>query len=324
MTHKLILLSSLFLCASLLKLSAQNTEDLGRTQPFLVGFKGSIYDFKVATDAEGFIQAQKMRYTPEIEKTKPIGYVYAQKLFITERELSTPFPGVPKGKEVFAIIYTGRFEVKSSGLYDFLLQSDDGSRLWIDSTEVIERDGLRQFREIKQGKIQLKAGFHQIKVWYFQGFPNRMGLILMHKKAEETAFKPFDFKPMEDEAKQYIQMEGETMKIRFAEKFSFETGAHELKPEADSILANVIRILNYNPGLKCRIEGHTDNVGSAKDNQVLAQNRAEAVANALKALGLPETVKVSVQSFGLSKPIAPNASEAGRAQNRRVDVVMEW
>jgi outer membrane protein OmpA-like peptidoglycan-associated protein len=324
MTHKLILLSSFFLYASLFKLSAQNADDLGRTQPFLVGFKGTIYEFRIPVDKNGLFDPKKIHYTPEIEQTKPIGHVYAQKLFITERELSMPFPGVPKGKEVFAIIYTGRFEVKNSGLYEFLLQSDDGSRLWIDSTEVIDRDGLKQFREIKQGKIQLKAGFHQIKVWYFQGFPDRMGLILMYKKAEEKAFQPFDFKPMEDEAKQYIQMEGETMKIRFAEKFSFETGAFELKPEADSILANVIRILNYNPGLKCRIEGHTDNVGSAKDNQVLAQNRAEAVANALKALGLPETVKVSVQSFGLSKPIAPNASEAGRAQNRRVDVVMEW
>ena len=323
MTHKLIL-SGLLICSSLFSLSAQGAEDLGRTTPFLVGFKGSIYDFRVATDAEGFIQAQKMRYTPDIEQTQPIGYVYAQKLFITERLLDMPFPGVPKGKEVFAIIYTGRFEVKNSGLYEFLLQSDDGFRLWIDSTEVIERDGLRQFREIKQGKIQLKTGFHQIKVWYFQGFPNRMGLVLMYKKAEEKAFQPFDFKPMEDEAKQYIQMEGETMKIRFAEKFSFETGEFILKPEADSILANVIRILNYNPGLKCRIEGHTDNVGSSKDNQVLAQNRAEAVAKALKVQGLPESVMVLVQSFGLSKPIAPNTSEAGRAQNRRVDVVMEW
>lgn len=84
-----------------------------------------------------------------------------------------------------------------------------------------------------------------------------MGLILMYKKAEEKAFQPFDFKQMEDEAKQYMQLEGETMKVRFAEKLSFETGEFTLKPEADSILANVIRILNYNPGLKCRVEGHT-------------------------------------------------------------------
>ncbi|MDX2072598.1 MAG: OmpA family protein [Haliscomenobacter sp.] len=323
MTHKLIL-SFLFLYASFFTLLAQSTEDLGRTTPFLVGFKGTIYEFRIPLDKQGLFDPKKVHYTPEIEQTEPIGYVYTQKLFITERLLDMPFPGVPKNKKVFAIIYTGRFEVKNTGLYEFLLQSDDGSRLWIDSTEVINRDGLRQFKEMKQGKIQLSSGFHNIKVWYFQGFPDRMGLKLMYKKAEEKAFQPFDFKPMEDEAKQYMQMEGETMKVRFAEKLSFETGEFALKPEADSILANVIRILNYNPGLKCRVEGHTDNVGSAKDNQVLAQNRAEAVAKALKAMGLPDSVKISVQSFGLSKPIAPNTTEAGRAQNRRVDVVMEW
>lgn len=323
MTHKLIL-SCLLFFTGLFSLSAQNTEDLGRITPFLVGFKGTIYDFRIPVDNNGLMDPKKIHYTPEIEQSEPIGYVYTQKLFISERLLNMPFPGVPDNKKVFAIIYTGRFEIKNAGLYEFLLQSDDGSRLWIDSIEVINRDGLRQFREMKQGKIQLKAGFHGIKVWYFQGFPDRMGLKLMYKKAEEKTFKPFDFKPMEDEAKQYMQMEGETMKVRFAEKFSFETGEFTLKPEADSILANVIRILNYNPGLKCRVEGHTDNVGSAKDNQVLAQNRAEAVANALKAIGLPESVKISVQSFGLSKPIAPNTTEVGRAQNRRVDVVMEW
>lgn len=303
---------------------AQNDEDLGRTKPFLVGFKGTIYEFKIPLDKDGLFDPKKLHYTPEIEQTEPIGYVYAQKLFITERELNMPFPGVPKGKTVFAIIYTGRFEIKNSGLYEFLLQSDDGSRLWIDSTEVINRDGLRQFREMKQGKIQLSAGFHHIKVWYFQGFPNRMGLKLMYKKAEDKTFLPFDFKPMEDEARQYMQQEGETMKVRFAEKFSFETGKYELKLEADSILGTVIRILNYNPGLKCRIEGHTDNVGGVKDNQVLAQNRAEAVATALRARGLPESVQVSVQGFGLSRPIASNKTEEGRAENRRVDVVLEW
>lgn len=315
-----LILSCLFSICFVYSL-AQNPEDLGRTKPFLVGFKGTIYNLTFPKEG---INPKKVGYTPEIEQTEPIGYVYAQKLFITERLLNMPFPGVPAGKNIFAIIYTGRFEVKASGHYDFLLQSDDGSRLWIDSTEVINRDGLRQFKEMKQGRIHLSAGFHQIKVWYFQGFPDRMGLILMHKKAEDNAFKPFDFKPMEDEARQYMQQEGETLKISFSEKFSFETGKFELKPEADTVLGKVIRILNYNPNLKCRIEGHTDNVGSAKDNQTLAQNRAQAVAAALQTRGLPASVQVSVQGFGLSRPLASNKTEEGRAENRRVDVVLEW
>ena len=318
MTHKLILsiLCTLFVAA----LAAQNPDDLGRTEPFLIGFKGTIYNLVIPA---GGINPRLMRYSPDIEKTDPIGYVYAQKLFITERELNTPFPGVPFGKTVFAIIYTGRFEIKESGIYEFLLQSDDGSRLWIDSTEVIERDGLRQFKLIKQGGIRLAAGFHDIKVWYFQGFPDRMGLILMYKRTEEKGFRPFDFKPMEDEAKRYIQQDGKEIKIRFAEKISFETGKFELKPEADTTLSMAIRLINYNPNVKCRIEGHTDNVGSAKDNLTLSQNRADAVAVALKNRGIPASVKMEVKAYGMSKPIASNATTEGKAQNRRVDIVIE-
>lgn len=317
MTRKLILsiLCTLFVAA----LAAQNPDDLGRTEPFLIGFKGTIFNYLIPPEGMDV----KKGYDPAIEKTTPTGYVYAQKLFITERKLSVPFPGVPKGKETFAIIYTGRFEVKEEDTYEFLLQSDDGSRLWIDSVEVINRDGSRQFREMKQGKIKLNVGFHGIKVWYFQGFPDRMGLILMYKRKEEKGFRPFDFKPMEDEAKQYIQQDGKEIKIRFAEKISFETGKFELKPEADTTLAMAIRLINYNPNVKCRIEGHTDNVGSAKDNLTLSQNRADAVAAALKNRGIPASVQVEVKAYGMSKPIANNVTTEGKAQNRRVDIVIE-
>ena len=309
---------TLFCCFPLL-LFAQNAEDLGRIEPFLIGFKGTIYNFVIPRDGID----PKKGYDPEIEKTTPIGYVYAQKLFITERLLNATFPGVPKGKEVFAIIYTGRFEVKTPNVYEFLLQSDDGSRLWIDSVEVINRDGSRQFREMKQGKIKLDAGFHDIKVWYFQGLPNRMGLVLMFKTPEEKGFKPFDFKPMEDEAKRYIQQDGEGIKIRFSEKVSFETGKSELMSAADSILAITVRMLNYNPEAKCRIEGHTDDVGNAKDNLLLSQNRAKAVATALKNRGIPAAVQLEVKGYGSTKPINSNSSAEGKAMNRRVDIIIE-
>ena len=92
-----------------------------------------------------------------------------------------PFPGVPKGVETFAIIYTGNFEIRDSGEYFFVLKSDDGSRLWIDGKEVIDNDGIHQFKDLKTGKTVLSKGFHSIKVWYFQGFPTRMGLQLLMK-----------------------------------------------------------------------------------------------------------------------------------------------
>jgi outer membrane protein OmpA-like peptidoglycan-associated protein len=302
-------------------LAAQNTSDLGRTEPFLVGFKGTIYNLPSSPGLG--VDPQKMRYTPEIEMSTPIGYVYTQSLFITERYLTVNFPGVPKGKTTFAIVYTARFEVKSAGVFEFLLQSDDGSRLWIDSVEVIDRDGLRQFKEVKRGKIMLSSGFHDIKVWYFQGFPNKMGLILMCKRTEEKGFKPFDFKPLEEEAKQFFQRDSQSTNFRFAENFTFETGEYEIKPEANGKLDTIMRYINYNPHVTCRIEGHTDDVGSAKDNLILSQNRANAIVAALKSRGIPATVELEVKGYGRSRPIVSNATAEGRAQNRRVDVIIE-
>jgi len=69
-----------------------------------------------------------------------------------------------------------------------------------------------------------------------------------------------------------------------------------------------------------RIEGHTDNVGVADYNLRLSQRRAAAVAQALAGAGMPAEM-LRVRGFGKDKPVADNASEAGRARNRRVVLI---
>ena len=149
------LLTTAFI-AFALTLNAQKPSDLGSTKPFMVGLKGTIYPFQVPKIRKN----DKFGYHDSIETTKPIGYVYTQSLNISERELTQPFPCVPKGVNVFAIIYKGKFEVKETTNYEFVLKSDDGSRLWIDTTSVIDHDGLHQFQVPKKGTIALKKGFH--------------------------------------------------------------------------------------------------------------------------------------------------------------------
>ena len=189
--------------------NAQQMEDLGRTKPFLIGLKGTIYNFvfpKTKSDFSGY--SRSIGYTPEIEKTEPIGYVYTQSLNISERDLNEPFPGVPPKKWTFAIIYTGNFEIRDSAEYLFVLKSDDGSRLWIDGKEIINHDGLHQFNLVGAGKVWLSKGFHSIKVWYFQGLATRMGLLLIMKKTTDKDFAPFDLKPEEEKAKKTLGTEG--------------------------------------------------------------------------------------------------------------------
>ena len=74
-----------------------------------------------------------------------------------------------------------------------------------------------------------------------------------------------------------------------------------------------------NPTLKVQINGHTDNVGKAGDNQVLSENRAKAVVAYVTSAGITAN-RLSFKGWGDTQPIADNKLESGRAQNRRTEV----
>jgi outer membrane protein OmpA-like peptidoglycan-associated protein len=323
--------SWIFIGASLLfsfHSKAQNSDDLGSTKPFLIGLKGAIYDFKMPrtyADVPGrpkSIPWDSVGYTLEYERKKPIGYVYTQSLNITERDLTQPFPGVPRHVKYFAIIYRGKFEVSEDATYDFAIKSDDGSKVWVDSMLLINHDGIHNFSQAKKGSIALKKGFHDLKVWYFQGLVDRMGLMLMWRSTIDKVWKPFDLKPVEDDFRKNMHVDSSTANIQLSDKLLFEVGKASLKSEAKTALSQLLKLLLSNPTATLRIEGHTDNKGSAASNQVLSENRAKAVATALKEMGMPETVKIETKGYGFTQPIAPNTDEAGKAKNRRVDITV--
>ncbi|MCA6453063.1 MAG: PD40 domain-containing protein [Chitinophagaceae bacterium] len=96
----------------------------------------------------------------------------------------------------------------------------------------------------------------------------------------------------------------------------FATNSFELPQDAFIELDRLWQLLTENPGLKIEISGHTDNIGKAEDNQVLANNRAKAIADYLVNKGIPQS-RISYKGYGATQPIADNQTEAGRAQNRR-------
>jgi len=101
----------------------------------------------------------------------------------------------------------------------------------------------------------------------------------------------------------------------------FDTGQYTLKPGAREKLAKVSGILLAYPNLQLQVEGYTDNVGSNDFNQALSEKRADAVRDYLASQGVNEA-KISATGYGESDPIADNSSSAGRAENRRVQLVV--
>lgn len=98
----------------------------------------------------------------------------------------------------------------------------------------------------------------------------------------------------------------------------FDTGKSTLRPESNTELDRLVKLMKDVPSLKIEISGHTDNTGSAALNATLSQNRAQAVVNYLKSKGV-NAARMSAMGYGSSKPIATNNTADGRQQNRRTE-----
>jgi outer membrane protein OmpA-like peptidoglycan-associated protein len=107
---------------------------------------------------------------------------------------------------------------------------------------------------------------------------------------------------------------------RIALYINFDTGKATIKAESQPIVKQVVDMMKAHPELKVAVEGHTDSAGSPASNKALSDQRAKAVMAAIKAQGIAPA-RLSAAGFGQEKPVADNATEDGRAKNRRVELV---
>lgn len=103
---------------------------------------------------------------------------------------------------------------------------------------------------------------------------------------------------------------------------NFETGKSSIKAESTPIIDQIVAMLKQNPDLKISIEGHTDNVGNAASNQTLSESRAKSVMNELISKGIVSS-RLKSKGWGQTKSVADNATEEGKAKNRRVEIVKQ-
>lgn len=114
---------------------------------------------------------------------------------------------------------------------------------------------------------------------------------------------------------------GSELIVNLPQDILFATDSANLRGDLTQDLRAVARsLLNY-PNTTVQVIGHTDNTGSAAYNQDLSQRRAQSVASVLLSNGVPGS-RVVAFGRGEDQPIASNLSEAGRAQNRRVEIII--
>ena len=116
--------------------------------------------------------------------------------------------------------------------------------------------------------------------------------------------------------------EGDTIILRLV-GLSFDSGASQIKPENFDLLGKVEKAIDVFPRSELTIEGHTDSHGGDDSNQALSQQRAESVHQyMINAMRIP-TYRLIATGYGETRPVASNETEAGRARNRRIDIVIK-
>jgi outer membrane protein OmpA-like peptidoglycan-associated protein len=105
------------------------------------------------------------------------------------------------------------------------------------------------------------------------------------------------------------------------DNLNFEFATTKLTPESEQTVKELVAILKAYPSTEARLEGHTDNVGDAEANKKLSQDRADSVKSVMEASGI-DAARVSATGYGQEKPRASNDTEEGRAQNRRLELVV--
>src|SRR5271157_3920888 len=99
----------------------------------------------------------------------------------------------------------------------------------------------------------------------------------------------------------------------------FDFNKSTLQPASDPVLQQILDLLKKSPKLKIEVQGHTDNVGGDAYNQTLSESRAKAIVTWLTQHGIAGD-RLTAKGFGKTRPIADNATDAGRAKNRRVEI----
>jgi flagellar motor protein MotB len=102
----------------------------------------------------------------------------------------------------------------------------------------------------------------------------------------------------------------------------FDVDRADLRPGSGQVLDTIATILKADSALRLEVAGHTDSTGLAERNRELSLQRASAVVNALALYGIDRR-RLTARGYGSDQPVAGNASEEGRQQNRRVELIKQ-
>ena len=251
-------------------------------------------------------------YHEKIRNLEKAGEIKLKEIRVPESDYKKPFPGL-EFMHRFAIIFNSKMAVAKKAIYVFSLNSDDGSRLWIDGREIIENDQTHKMR-FKSDTVLLEKGNYPIKLWYFQGFPDRYGI-----EFNAHFYKEYD--PGTDG--KYVPFSAVPKLVFNNTNLPFASNSYYLEEKGMSVMDSLAAQLNQSKIKRITINGHTDNVGTEIYNQQLSVKRANTIKSELIKRLDNNYIGFEINGFGESDPVTTNENENGRSKNRRVEIIIE-
>lgn len=142
--------------------------------------------------------------------------------------------------------------------------------------------------------------------------------------AEVPAYVDRQYIVLQDELRGtgvHVRKQGQQIVLDMPSDVTFAFNKYDIQPRFYSVLSAVSRTLAHYPATYVDVNGHTDAIGSYSYNQVLSEKRADTVADFLAARQV-NAVRMHVEGFGKTEPVASNATIEGRSANRRVEIIL--
>ncbi|MEY3369092.1 MAG: hypothetical protein RI973_2247 [Bacteroidota bacterium] len=185
----------------------------------------------------------------------------------------------------------------------------DLSDKWVHASIAISEKSLKVYLN-SQRVLNAPIGSGKVRNFLFKAYAGS-------EEYESQAFVK-NVRIAQGGANPYKQLTAEGKII--ARGINFDTGKSTLKPESLGALNSIVNMMKEHAELKLEVSGHTDSDGDDASNMKLSQARADAVREKLISLGI-DPARLTSKGYGETMPISPNSTPAGKANNRRVELL---
>lgn len=211
----------------------------------------------------------------------------------------------------FGIVFLSQLEISEKGCYEFYLESDDGSKLWIRDSLIIDNDGPHKMFS-KRDTMLMEPGHFPVKVWYYNAFESQYGLILRGRALSDT----FSCDP--------LHKTGTLRKMALdVDAVLFDFNAYVITAAGMKALDKLCTQLNQIKFSTIHIIGYTDQTGTEAYNKELSLKRAQSISAYMKLKLHNHGIVYKTEGRGASSPVKAGLNPSEQQMNRRVEIFIE-